>query len=143
MDHLAMTLKEKRDRLVEDLGLIEDPQERLGYIIDLGKHAPGLADEYKEESFRIEGCISNLWLYPSFEKGICRFQADSDAMITKGLSTLLCNLYSGHCPAEILEVDPSFLAQVGITQHLSPNRRNGLTQIGNRIMGYARLHLNS
>jgi len=138
-----MTLKEKRDRLVEDLGLIEDPQERLAYIIDLGKNAPGLSDDYKTESFRIEGCISNLWLYPSFADGLCRFQSDSDAMITKGLSTLLCGLYSGHGPSEILEVDPSFLAQVGISQHLSPNRRNGLTQIGNRIMGYARLHLDS
>lgn len=138
-----MTLEEKKQRLVEDFSLIEDPHERLGYIIDIGKSAEGLDDALKTDQYRIEGCISNLWLVPSMEEGKCVFRADSDAMITKGFASLLCQLYSNHCPKEILTLDPSFLSEVGITQHLSPNRRNGLTQVGERIMSFSKFHANS
>jgi cysteine desulfuration protein SufE len=139
-----MDIQEKKQRLIDDLSVIEDPHERLGYIVDLGKGAHGLEDDLKTDQYRIEGCISNLWLVPSKnEDGICSFGADSDAMITKGFATLLCNLYSGHTPAEVLSVDPEFLSEVGVTQHLSPNRRNGLTQVGERIMSYAKFVQNA
>jgi cysteine desulfuration protein SufE len=135
-----MTLQEKKQRLVEDFSLIEDPHERLGYIIDIGKSAEGLEDSLKTDQYRIEGCISNLWLVPTMEDGKCVFRADSDAMITKGFASLLCQLYSHESPNEILTIDPLFLSEVGVTQHLSPNRRNGLTQVGQRIVSFAKFH---
>ena len=135
-----MTLEEKKQRIVEDLSFIEDPHERLGYIIDLGKTAEGLDESFKTDQYRIEGCISNLWLVPTMEDGKCYYRADSDAMVTKGFASLLCQLYSGHQPGEVLTVDPAFLSEVGVTQHLSPNRRNGLTQVGERIMSFAKIH---
>lgn len=135
-----MTLEEKKQRIVEDLSFIEDPHERLAYIIDIGKTADGIEDSLKTDQYRIEGCISNLWLVPTLEDGKCFYRADSDAMITKGFASLLCQLYSGHAPKEIVTIDPSFLSEVGVTQHLSPNRRNGLTQVGDRIMSFAKIH---
>jgi cysteine desulfuration protein SufE len=139
----AMDIQEKKQRLIDDLSIIEDPHERLGYIVDLGKGASGLEEDQKTDQFRIEGCISNLWLVPEMrDDGKCTFGADSDAMITKGFATLLCDLYSGHTPEEVLSVDPGFLSEVGVTQHLSPNRRNGLTQVGERIQSFAKFHNN-
>lgn len=137
------SLEEKRDRLVDDLSIIEDPHERLAYIIDIGKSSDGLSEELQIDKYRIEGCISNLWLVPTEENGKCFYTADSDAMITKGFASLLCNLYSGHSPEEILKINPEFLADVGVTQHLSPNRRNGLTQVGERIVSFAKIVANS
>ena len=127
-----MSIEQKRDQLIEELMPFEDPLERFAYVIDRAKDAPGLEDEYKIETFLIKGCISQLWVFPRFENGTCFFQADSDASITKGTATLLCELYSGETPEEIIRLEPDFLSEVGITQHLSPNRRNGLTgvQIG-------------
>ena len=138
-----MSIVAKKQQLIEDLSIIEDPHERLGYIIDLGRSAEGLDDSLKTEKYRIEGCISNLWLVPELKDGKCYFSADSDAMVTKGFASLLCQLYSGYTPDEVLMVDPGFLSEVGVTQHLSPNRRNGLTQVGQRIQSFAKYQLNS
>ncbi|WOO41106.1 SufE family protein [Rubellicoccus peritrichatus] len=134
-----MSLVEKRDQLVEELSFIDDPQERFAYIIDEAKGQSSLADEYKIDAFRIEGCQSNLWLVPRFEDGLCYFETDSDAVITKGVAGLLTNLYSGATPLEILENEPDFLTEVGITQHLTPNRRNGLSNVWVKIKTFAEL----
>ena len=138
-----MSIEAQKQQLIDDLSIIEDPHERLGYIIDLGKTAEGLDESFKTENYRIEGCISNLWLVPTFENGLCYYQTDSDAMITKGFASLLCQLYSGHTPDDVLSVEPDFLSEVGVTQHLSPNRRNGLTQVGQRIQSFAKFNKNS
>lgn len=132
-----MTLAEKRDELVEDLSIIEDPQERFAYIIDNARSLPALSDEFKVDAFRVEGCQSQLWLVPKFEDGICFFSTDSDAVITKGVAGLLTELYSGYPPEEIIALPPDFLAEVGITQHLTPNRRNGLSNVWNKIRAFA------
>lgn len=132
-----MTLAEKRDELVEDLSIIEDPQERFAYIIDNARSQKPLSDEFKVEAFRIEGCQSQLWLVPRFEDGKCYFETDSDAVITKGVAGLLTQLYSGFPPEEIIALPPDFLAEVGITQHLTPNRRNGLSNVWSKIESFA------
>jgi cysteine desulfuration protein SufE len=132
-----MSINTKCDQLVEELMPFEDPLERFAYVIDRAKDAPGLEAEYKIDTFLIKGCISQLWVFPSFEGGKCFFQADSDASITKGTATLLCELYSGETPEEVIRVEPDFLSEVGITQHLSPNRRNGLTGVRDKIKSYA------
>ena len=132
-----MSINIKCDQLVEELLPLEDPLERFAYVIDRAKDAPGLEAEYKIDTFLIKGCISQLWVFPRFEDGKCYFQADSDASITKGTATLLCELYSGETPESIIALEPDFLAEVGITQHLSPNRRNGLTGVREKIKAYA------
>ena len=132
-----MSINIKCDQLVEELLPFEDPLERFAYVIDRAKDAPGLEAEYKIDTFLIKGCISQLWVFPRFEDGKCYFQADSDASITKGTATLLCELYSGEPPEEVIRVEPDFLSEVGITQHLSPNRRNGLTGVRDKIKSYA------
>jgi len=132
-----MSINIKCDELVEELMPFEDPLERFAYVIDRAKDAPGLEAEYKIDTFLIKGCISQLWVFPKFKDGKCYFQADSDASITKGTATLLCELYSGEPPEEIIRVEPDFLSEVGITQHLSPNRRNGLTGVREKIKAYA------
>ncbi|MCZ6674905.1 MAG: SufE family protein [Verrucomicrobia bacterium] len=134
-----MTIQEKRDRIVEEMSLFDDSYERFGYIIEKGKKAEGLADDFKTDAFRIEGCMSNLFLVPEFKDGRCFYSSDSDSPITHGITHLLCGLYSGHTPEDILSVDPVFLSEVGITQHLSSNRRNGLSNVTAKILGYAEL----
>ncbi len=136
-----MTIQEKRDQLVEELMPFEDHFERFAYVIDRAKSAPPLADEYKIDTFLIKGCISQLWVFPQFKDGKCHYQADSDAAITKGTASLLCELYSDETPESVIALDPDFLADVGITQHLSPNRRNGLTSVRQKIKAYAELCL--
>jgi len=137
------TIEEKKDRIIEELSLFDDSMERFAYVIDKGKNAPSLESEYKIDAFRIDGCMSNLWLVPEFKDGLCYYRSDSDSPITKGVSYLLCGLYSGHTPEQVLSVDPQFLADVGITQHLSSNRRNGLSNVTNKILGYAKLQQES
>jgi len=131
------SIEEKKNELLETLDLIGDEHERLTFIIDLGKNAKPLPDEYREETFRVEGCTSNLWLFPSYENGLCHFGVDSDSSITKGIATLLSTLYDGHPPEEILSHPPDFLADAGVPQLLSPNRRNGLSNLSGKIVDYA------
>ena len=136
-----MSIEDKRDQLVEELIPFEDHLERLTYVIDRAKDLPGLEDAYKIDTFLIKGCVSQLWIFPSFSDGKCNFQADSEASITKGTASLLCELYSGETPEDVLRLEPDFLAEVGLTQHLSPNRRNGLTGVREKIKAYAQMQL--
>ena len=138
-----MSIEDKRDQLIEELIPFEDHLERLTYVIDRAKDNPGLEEEYKIETFLIKGCVSQLWVFPSFLDGKCHFQADSEASITKGTATLLCDLYSGESPEDIVRLEPDFLSEVGITQHLSPNRRNGLTGVREKIKAYAQMQIDS
>ena len=136
-----MSIEEKRDQIVEELMPFEDHLERFTYIIDRAKTLDSLDEEYKIETFLIKGCVSQLWIFPQFKEGKCQFQADSDASITKGTAGLLCELYSDETPEDIVRLEPDFLADVGITQHLSPNRRNGLTGVREKIKAYAQMQL--
>ena len=132
-----MTLKEKQDALVEEITLIPDAYERLGYIVDRGKKAAGLTKDLRIDSFKIEGCMSQLWVVPAFNGDLCSFRSESDSAIVKGIAELLCNFYSDATPEEIIAADAEFLGEVGITQHLSPNRRNGLSRIVESIQRFA------
>jgi cysteine desulfuration protein SufE len=133
-----MKIEEKKEQLRQELGIIEDPYERFAYVIDRGKDCPPLDPSLKIEAFRVDGCMSALWVAPEFRDGLCYFHAESDSQITHGIANLLCELYSGEEPEIILQVDPAFFKEVGITQHLSHNRRNGLTQVAARIQSFAR-----
>jgi len=133
-----MTLAEKKNTLVEEITLIPDAYERLGYIVDCGKKAEGLTEDLRIDSFKIEGCMSQLWVVPEFKAGLCSYHSESDSAIVKGIASLLCDFYSAAKPEEIVQTDADFLAEVGITQHLSPNRRNGLSRIVESIQRFAK-----
>jgi cysteine desulfuration protein SufE len=132
-----MSLEEKKHSLVEEITLIPDAYERLGYIVERGKKADGLSEDLQIDSFKIEGCMSQLWVVPEFKEGLCFYHSESDSAIVKGIASLLCDFYSGAKPEEIAAVDAEFLGDVGITQHLSPNRRNGLSRIVESIQRFA------
>ncbi|MDR1498222.1 MAG: SufE family protein [Puniceicoccales bacterium] len=132
-----MTLDEKRQALLDELSPFDDPRDRFQYIIDRAQATEGLDEEFKISSLLIEGCTSHLWMYPRHENGCCHFRADADAIITKGIATLVCDFYTGATPDEVIETDTNFLTQVGITQHLSPNRRNGLSNLVAKIRAFA------
>ena len=136
-----MSIEEKRDELIEELMPFEDHLERFTYIIDRAKSTDPLPEDCKIETFLIKGCVSQLWVFPQFKEGRCQFQADSEASITKGTAGLLCELYSNETPEDIVRMEPDFLADVGITQHLSPNRRNGLTGVREKIKAYAQMQI--
>lgn len=136
-----MSIEEKRDQLMEELMPFEDHLERFTYIIDRAKSTDPLPEDCKIETFLIKGCVSQLWVFPQFKEGLCQFQADSEASITKGTAGLLCELYSNETPEDIVRMEPDFLADVGITQHLSPNRRNGLTGVREKIKAYTQMQI--
>ena len=133
-----MNLKEKKEALIEEITLIPDAYERLGYIVDRGKNAEGLSDDLRIDTFKIEGCMSQLWVVPEHKNGLCRYQSESDSAIVKGIANLICDFYSEALPEEIVETNADFLSEVGITQHLSPNRRNGLSRIVEPIQRFAK-----
>ena len=134
----VMTLEQKKDALVEEITLIPDAYERLGYIVDRGKKADGLTKDLRIDSFKIEGCMSQLWVVPAYKEGLCSFKSESDSAIVKGIASLLCDFYSEAKPDDIRKTDADFLSEVGITQHLSPNRRNGLSRIVESIQHFAK-----
>lgn len=105
--------------------------------MDLARERPSLAPEFHTEEYRIEGCISNLWIRPEFRAGRCWFPCAADSMVVKSIAGLLCEFYSDATPADILALDPSFLRAAGITEHLSSNRRNALTRVWGVIKGFA------
>lgn len=132
-----MQLAEKQRQLSDELKLIPDAYERLGYLVEYGKNLPTLDSSLKMDQFKIEGCLSQLWIVPKFKNGKCIFQCESDSAIVQGIAGLLCNFYSDQPPESILENDATFLSEVGIEQHLSPNRRNGLSKIVEFIQHFA------
>ena len=133
-----MSLEAKKEALVEEITLIPDAYERLGYVVERGKKAKGLPEDLRIDSFKIEGCMSQLWVVPKFQDGLCYYDSESDSAIVKGIASLLCDFYSEAKPEEIVATDADFLGEVGITQHLSPNRRNGLSRIVESIQRFAK-----
>ena len=139
-----MPIKETIANILADLGAFTDPLERLEYLIDHARAMPPLPETEKTEENRIEGCMAQLWLASSFsDDGLCHFHSDSDSMVVKSIAGLLCDVYDGATPQEVLEHPPEFLAEAGITSHLSANRRNALTQIWKTIRAFAEAHRTS
>ncbi|MFT3830470.1 MAG: SufE family protein [Opitutaceae bacterium] len=132
-----MSLEQKRAELVETIGLLPDGEERLAYLLSRGRSFPPLESRFKTDERLLPGCVSQLWLVPEYRDGLCFFQMDADALIAKGIAAVVCAFYSGEKPADILEMEPDFLREVGITQVLSPNRANGLASLRQRIKAFA------
>lgn len=132
-----MSIHERRDQLVTKLKSIPDKDDRLRYIIEQGRQLDEIPAQLKIESFLVKGCISRAWLIPSQQEGKLRFLADSEAAVVKGIIAMLLQVYNDSEPDEILALAPDFLAEVGVTEHLSLNRRNGLSNVVKMIYHYA------
>ena len=136
-----MSLERKKEDLVAELSGIRDQQHRFAHLIAKGTTRAPLESVYKIDEFKMTGCLANLWMVPSFRNGKCFYVSDSDSAIVHGVAGLLCEFYSGAEPREIMMVDTSFLADVGINQHLTANRKNGLGNLEQMIKEFARTHL--
>ncbi len=125
----GQTLKEAQEQVVEDFSLYDEWLDKYEYLIDLGKNLPPLDESKKTEERLIKGCQSRVWLDWKIENGRLYFTADSDAIITKGIISLLISVYSGRTPQEISDDDFSFLDRIGLKENLSPTRANGLVSM--------------
>jgi len=132
-----MTIDELQEEVIEEFSAFDDWMDKYQMIIDLGNEQPPLDAAYKTEDNLIDGCQSRVWLHAEIRDGLVHFEADSDAIITKGLIALLIRVLSDHTPAEILESDVHFIDAIGLTQHLSPTRSNGLLSMLKQIKTYA------
>lgn len=132
-----MTINEIQDELIEDFAFYSDWMEKYEYIIQLGKEVPLIDEQYKQDQYIIKGCQSKVWLYPELKDGKLFFSADSDAVITKGLVSLMVKVLSGHSPKEIVDSDLYFIDQIGLKEHLSPTRANGLLSMVKQMKLYA------
>jgi cysteine desulfuration protein SufE len=132
-----MTISEKGQSLVDDFSFMEDWTEKYQYLIDLSKNLAPMDTKFKVEDNLIKGCQSKVWLKASFENELINFQADSDAIISKGIVAILLSVLNDRKPNEILNADLSFIDQIGLKEHLSPSRANGLSSMLKQIKFYA------
>jgi len=132
-----MTLAEKQQQLIEDYSLIEDRMERFSAIMARPDPLPPLADDEKADVNRVEGCVSMVWLVGSCEDGVCHYRVDADSSIVRGVALLLCELYDGHTPQEIVDTEPEIIEALKIGNQLSPTRRKGIGHIRAKIRSYA------
>jgi cysteine desulfuration protein SufE len=132
-----MTLEEARKDLIERLGFLPTGEDRLMYLVEQARKTPPENQEFRVETNRVEGCLSNLWFEATAREGKCFFRVDADSHVVRAIAIVLCQFYNDRKPEEILKYDPSFLSEAGITQHLSPNRRNGLSRLWEKIRTFA------
>ena len=128
-----MTLPDKKQQIIEDFSLYDEWLDKYEYLIELGKALEPFPEEKKTEDRLIKGCQSRVWLDSELREGLLFFTADSDAIITKGIISLLISVYSGRTPEEIAADDFGFVTQIGLKENLSPTRANGLVSMIERI----------
>lgn len=131
------TINEIQDEIIEEFAGLDDWMDKYQLLIDMGSEQEPLDERYKTESNLIDGCQSRVWLQADYEDGIIIFQAESDALIVKGIVTLLIRVLSGHTPQEILDADLYFINEIGLREHLSPTRSNGLLAMVKQMRMYA------
>jgi cysteine desulfuration protein SufE len=139
-----MTIQGNQEAIVNEFAMFDEWMDKYAYLIELGKDLPVIQEQYKTNQFLISGCQSRVWLHAELIGGKVVFTADSDAVITKGIVSLLIRVFSNHTPAEILQSDFEFLEEIGLKGHLSPTRANGLLSMMKQIQLYAKaFHLKS
>ena len=132
-----MTINERQDEVIEEFQDFDDWMDKYQLLIDLGNEQAPLDEKYKVESNLIDGCQSRVWLQADYENGKIHFQAESDALIVKGIVALLIRVLNDSTPQEILDADLYFMEQIGLKEHLSPTRSNGLLAMVKQIRMYA------
>lgn len=132
-----MTINELQDEIVEEFSAFDDWMDKYQLLIDLGNEQEPLDERYKTEQNLIDGCQSRVWLQADYRDGLIEFQAESDALIVKGIIALLIRVLNRHTPQEILDAELYFIDRIGLHEHLSPTRSNGLLAMIKRIKAYA------
>jgi len=133
-----MSIQEKEQAVIGEFSMFGDWMDKYAYLIELGKELPVIEEQYKTNQYLISGCQSRVWLHAEMRDGKVFFTADSDAVITKGIVSLLIRVLNEHSPDEILKADFKFLEEIGLKEHLSPTRANGLLSMIKQIQLYAR-----
>jgi len=131
------SIQEKQNQIIDEFNFFQDWSEKYQYLIDLGKSLPDFDQNNRIDSNLINGCQSKVWLNSSFNDNIVLFEADSDAIISKGIISLLIRVFSGHNPKDILEANIDFIEKIGLNSHLSQTRANGLLSMIKQIKIYA------
>jgi cysteine desulfuration protein SufE len=132
-----MTITEKANKIIAEFSLFDDWMDKYNYLIEMGKTLPVIDEKYKTDQYLISGCQSRVWLSAEMNDGKVVFKADSDAVITKGIINLLIRVLSGEKPENILNADMEFIDEIGLKEHLSPTRSNGLTSMVKQMKLYA------
>jgi len=132
-----MNLKETQENIVEEFSVFEDWLDRYNYLIELGNDLPAIDEQYRTGEYLINGCQSKVWLHADMKDGLLYFQADSDAIIVKGIVALLVKVFNGRSPKEVLENELFFIEEIGLSQNLSPTRSNGLLAMVKKMRLYA------
>lgn len=132
-----MTIKEIQDEIIEEFSMFDDWMQRYEYMIELGKSLPLIKEEYKTDDNIIKGCQSKVWVHAELEDNKLVFTADSDAIITKGIIAILIRAFSNQKPQDILDADTQFIDAIGLKEHLSPTRANGLVSMIKQLKLYA------
>lgn len=138
-----MTITEKQQEIIDEFNIYDDWMEKYEYIIELGKDLPLIEEKYKTDDRLIDGCQSRVWLHSEINDGKLNFTADSDAIITKGIIGLLIRVMNNETPETIAKTDLFFIKEIGLQEHLSPTRANGLLGMVNRLKKDALLALKS
>jgi cysteine desulfuration protein SufE len=133
-------LTRKLQQVVDDLSVVDDPQERLALLVDRAKKMPELGPSERTDAHRVAGCVSIVWLAGEVREGRCYFRCAAESPMVRGLVAFLCEFFSGFTPQEILQANPDPLESLGIARNLSPTRRNGLTAARKAIYSFAQLH---
>jgi len=132
-----MTIQQIQEEIIDEFSMFEDWEERYQYMIDLGKELPLIATEYKTEDNIIKGCQSKVWVHAELDDNKIAFTADSDAIITKGIIAILIRVFSNQHPKDIIEANTDFIDDIGLKEHLSPTRANGLVSMIKQLKMYA------
>ncbi len=132
-----MNIKEIEEEIVSEFSLFDDWMDKYNYIIDVGKSVDALDEKYRKQDYLIKGCQSQVWVLPEYKDGKVYFKADSDALITKGIVGLLMRVLSGQPPQEIVDADLAFIDEIGLKEHLSQTRSNGLVNMIKQMKLYA------
>lgn len=131
------SIQEIQAEIIDEFSMFEDWEERYQYMIDLGKELPLINDQYKTENNIIKGCQSKVWVHAEMQENKVAFTADSDAIITKGIIAILIRVFSNQQPKDIIEANTDFIDQIGLKEHLSPTRANGLVSMIKQLKMYA------
>lgn len=132
-----MTINEAQDQIVDEFALYDDWMDKYNYLIELSSELEPLDNAFRNDKYLISGCQSRVWIAAREEEGVVTFQADSDAIITKGLAALLIRVLSGHTAKEIYDADLYFIDRIGMSENLSPTRANGLVSMIKQMKMYA------
>ena len=137
-----MTITEIENEIIDEFSMFDEWMEKYEYLIELGKDLPLIDEVNKLDENLIKGCQSRVWLHAEHQDGIVVFTADSDAIITKGIISLLVRVFSGQKPEDILKCEMNFIKEIGLTDHLSPTRSNGLVSMVKQMKNYALVYSN-